>query len=132
VSGQFHSPAALPQGKSPPYLLNTTLGGLQSQSGRSGENKIFCLFQESNLCLSARSPVKVLAELSQLLSYSRQVQKVTTSYVTAVCLCAACSSGSEHNILDGAVQFPKYNKRLLIRMEEYTSVVVKHHAFLTD
>jgi hypothetical protein len=36
VSGQLHSPAALPQGKSPLYPLDRRLGGPQSWSGRCG------------------------------------------------------------------------------------------------
>jgi hypothetical protein len=39
VSGQFHAPAALPQGKSPLYPLDRRLGGLESRSGRCGEEK---------------------------------------------------------------------------------------------
>jgi hypothetical protein len=37
VSGQPNGPAALPQGKSPSYPLDRRLGGLQSRSGRGGE-----------------------------------------------------------------------------------------------
>jgi len=39
VSGQFHAPAALPQGKRPWYPSDTKLGGPQSRSGRGGEEK---------------------------------------------------------------------------------------------
>jgi len=39
VSGQLHDPTALPQGKSPRYLLDWRLGGLQSRSGCDGEEK---------------------------------------------------------------------------------------------
>jgi hypothetical protein len=39
VSGQLHAPAALPQEKSPWYPLDSRLGGLQSRSGRGGEEK---------------------------------------------------------------------------------------------
>jgi hypothetical protein len=39
VSGQLHAPAALPQGKSPWYPLDRSLGGPQSRSGRGGEKK---------------------------------------------------------------------------------------------
>jgi len=35
VSGQLHSPAALPQGKSPWYPLDRRLGGPQSRSEHS-------------------------------------------------------------------------------------------------
>jgi hypothetical protein len=36
LSGQLHSPTALPQGKSP-YPLNRKVGGPQSRSGRGSE-----------------------------------------------------------------------------------------------
>jgi hypothetical protein len=39
VSGQFHTPAALPQGKSPRYPLDRRLSGPQSRSGRGSEEK---------------------------------------------------------------------------------------------
>jgi hypothetical protein len=39
VSGQLHTPAALPQGKSLRYPLYRRLGGSQSRSGRGGEEK---------------------------------------------------------------------------------------------
>jgi hypothetical protein len=39
VSGQLHAPATLPQGKSPWYTLERRMGGTQSRSGRSGEEK---------------------------------------------------------------------------------------------
>jgi hypothetical protein len=39
VSGQLHVLAAYPQGKSPLYPLDRRLGGPQSRSGRSGEEK---------------------------------------------------------------------------------------------
>jgi hypothetical protein len=39
VSGQIHSPAALPPGKSPSYPLDRRLGGPQSRSERDGEEK---------------------------------------------------------------------------------------------
>jgi hypothetical protein len=39
VSGQLHVPAALPPGKEPRYPLDRRLGGLQSRSGRGGEEK---------------------------------------------------------------------------------------------
>jgi hypothetical protein len=39
VSGQFHAPAALSQGKSPWYPPDRSLGGPQSWSGRGGEEK---------------------------------------------------------------------------------------------
>jgi hypothetical protein len=37
VSGQIHAPAALPQVKSPWYLLDRRLCGPRSRSGRGGE-----------------------------------------------------------------------------------------------
>jgi hypothetical protein len=39
VSGQVHAPAALPQGKSPWYPLDRSLGGPQSRHGCDGEEK---------------------------------------------------------------------------------------------
>jgi hypothetical protein len=39
VSGHLQAPAALSRGKSPCYSLNRRLGGPQSRSGRSGEEK---------------------------------------------------------------------------------------------
>jgi hypothetical protein len=41
VSGQLHAPAALLQGRSPCYPLDRRLGGPQSRSRRSGEQKSF-------------------------------------------------------------------------------------------
>jgi hypothetical protein len=43
VSGQLHTPAAFPQGKSPLCPLYRELGGPQSWSGRFGEEKILVL-----------------------------------------------------------------------------------------
>jgi hypothetical protein len=39
VNGQRYAPAALSQGKSPWYSLDRRMGGLQSRSGRGGEEK---------------------------------------------------------------------------------------------
>jgi hypothetical protein len=39
VSGQLHSPAALPTGKEPWYPLDRRLGGPQSRSEHGGEKK---------------------------------------------------------------------------------------------
>jgi hypothetical protein len=39
VSGQLHDPAALPPGRNTGYPLDGRLVGLQSQSGRGGEEK---------------------------------------------------------------------------------------------
>jgi hypothetical protein len=39
VSGQLHAPAALPQGKSPRYPLDSGLDGPQSRSGHGDEGK---------------------------------------------------------------------------------------------
>jgi hypothetical protein len=39
VSGQLHATAAFPSGKSPRYPLDRRVGGLQSLSGRCGEEK---------------------------------------------------------------------------------------------
>jgi hypothetical protein len=39
VSGELHAAAALPLRKNPWYPLDRRLGGLQSRSGRGGEEK---------------------------------------------------------------------------------------------
>jgi hypothetical protein len=39
VSGQLHAPAALSPGKEPCYSLDRRVGGLQSRSGRGGDEK---------------------------------------------------------------------------------------------
>jgi hypothetical protein len=39
VSGQLHAPAGLTAGKEPLYPLDRRVGGPQSRSGRSGEEK---------------------------------------------------------------------------------------------
>jgi hypothetical protein len=39
VSGQLHVRPLYPQGKSPWYPLDRSLGGIQSRSGRGGEEK---------------------------------------------------------------------------------------------
>jgi hypothetical protein len=43
VSGQFHAPAALLPGKDPQYQLDRRRGGLQSRSGRCGDEKNLAL-----------------------------------------------------------------------------------------
>jgi hypothetical protein len=39
MSGQLHTPAAFPQGKSPRYPLDRRLGEPQSRSGHGNEEK---------------------------------------------------------------------------------------------
>jgi len=39
VSGQLHTPAALPQGKSPRHTFDKRLGGPQCRSGQGVEDK---------------------------------------------------------------------------------------------
>jgi hypothetical protein len=39
VSGQLHTPAALPPGKGPWYPMDRRLGGPQNRSGRGGEEQ---------------------------------------------------------------------------------------------
>jgi hypothetical protein len=56
VSGQFHAPAAPCSRLSPWYSLDRRLGGLQSRSGRCGEEKNACPCRESNPECLARSP----------------------------------------------------------------------------
>jgi hypothetical protein len=41
VCGELHAPAALPPGKEPRYPLDRRLGGVQSHSGKYGEEKIY-------------------------------------------------------------------------------------------
>jgi hypothetical protein len=53
VSDQLHAPAALTPGKKPRYLLDRRLGGLQSRSGRGGEDKNSQPRRESN----SRTPI---------------------------------------------------------------------------
>jgi hypothetical protein len=48
VSGQLHAPAALSPEKIPWYPLDRRLGGLQSRSGRGGEEKNSQPRRESN------------------------------------------------------------------------------------
>jgi hypothetical protein len=48
VSGQPHTPVALPQERSPWYPLDRRLGGPQSRSGRGGEERNSQPCQESN------------------------------------------------------------------------------------
>jgi hypothetical protein len=57
VSGQIHTPVALPQGKSPRYSLYRRLDGPQSRYGRRGEEKISCSYRESNLYSSVAQPI---------------------------------------------------------------------------
>jgi hypothetical protein len=57
VSGQLHTPAALPRGKSPRYPLDTRLGGLQSLSGRRGEGENSWPYRNLNSDPSAIQPV---------------------------------------------------------------------------
>jgi hypothetical protein len=62
-----HTPAALTLGKELQYSFNSTLGGLQSRSGRFGEETR--LFASTRLRIPdrpARSLVTILTELSQL------------------------------------------------------------------
>jgi len=49
VSGQFHAPAALPQGKNLLYPFCRRLGGPQSRSGRGDEEKNPCPAPAGNL-----------------------------------------------------------------------------------
>jgi hypothetical protein len=48
VSGQLHTPVALPPGKEHWYQLDRRLGGPQSRSGRGGEEKNSQPRRESN------------------------------------------------------------------------------------
>jgi hypothetical protein len=69
VSGQLHPTAALPPGKEPSYLLDRRLGGLQSRSGRGGDEKNSQSppgIEPYNLYRSARSPVAIPTELGPI------------------------------------------------------------------
>jgi hypothetical protein len=57
VSGQFHAPAALPQGKSTWYPLDRRLGGPQSRSGRDEEKNSQPPPRESNPSTPIVQPV---------------------------------------------------------------------------
>jgi hypothetical protein len=57
VSGQLHTPAALPQGKSPWYPLDRRLGGPQSRSGRGVKEKNSQSRRESNPKTTIVQPV---------------------------------------------------------------------------
>jgi len=50
VSGQLHTPAALPPRKSPWYPLDRRLGGPQIRSGRGGEDTSNRRFVELEVC----------------------------------------------------------------------------------
>jgi hypothetical protein len=70
LSGQLHSPAALPSGKEPPYPLDRRLGRPQSRSGHSsGAEKNPCLCQELNPGRQARCLVTILTELPRRTSW---------------------------------------------------------------
>jgi hypothetical protein len=56
LSGQLHSPAALPPGKSPFYPLDRRLGGIQSRSQRGGEEK-----KKLEMCLPIRVLINVIS-----------------------------------------------------------------------
>jgi hypothetical protein len=51
VSGQLHTPAALPPGKETRYPLDRRLSGLQSRSGRGGEERdlLFLILLMNNI-----------------------------------------------------------------------------------
>jgi hypothetical protein len=57
MSGQFHVPAALPPGKSPPYPLHEKLGEPQSRSGPFGEETILHPTETRTLNPSVIQPV---------------------------------------------------------------------------
>jgi hypothetical protein len=70
VSGQLHTPSALPQGKNPWYPLYRRLGGPQSRSGRGGEEKNFQPLLELEPPIIQPVAQSYTAELSRLLLYS--------------------------------------------------------------
>jgi hypothetical protein len=79
-----------PWGKSPWYPFNCRLGGLQSRSGRGGENKKkshHCLCRELNPGHLARSLATVLTELPRLVSvtYRRKLRMKSFRYRRIYC-----------------------------------------------
>jgi hypothetical protein len=78
VSGQLHSPAALPPGKSPRYPLYKRLGGPQSRSGRNGEVKILDSTgtRTTTSQSSSTQPVVIATALSRLLQLSQVPFKI--------------------------------------------------------
>jgi hypothetical protein len=73
VSGQLHAPAPYSRGKSRRCPLNRRLGGPQSRSERSGEEKKSHPYpsQELNPGCSARSLVFILTEIPRLRIFSK-------------------------------------------------------------
>jgi len=77
VCGQFHAPAALPQGKSPQYPLDRMLSEPQSLSEHSGKEKnyqplpgIKPYYPDHPAC----SLVTIPSELSWLIKFSPKIK----------------------------------------------------------
>jgi len=71
VSGQFHAPVALFQGKSPWYPLDRRLGGSHSRSGHGGEEKNSSPCRESNPRTPIVQPVAQCYSLPAIPSLKR-------------------------------------------------------------
>jgi hypothetical protein len=67
VSGQFHAPASLPPRKETLVSLDRRLDGLQSRSGRGGEEKNSQLLPELERPIIQPVAQRYTAELSRLL-----------------------------------------------------------------
>jgi hypothetical protein len=117
VSGQLHAPAALPQEKSPYCPLDRRLGGPQSRSGRSGEEKSPQSppgFEPPNPDRPARSPVAIPTELSR---FSRLFYKDTNRLIVQVCVPLKFLSQwidfhktwCDHDIIGGQPTFVLFN-----------------------
>jgi hypothetical protein len=79
---RFTSRSIYPQGKCPRSLLERRLGGLQTRSGRPGEEKNPWLYRESNLGRTAHSPATILTGLPG----STTCECLSVSLCLSVCL----------------------------------------------
>jgi hypothetical protein len=101
VSGQLHDPAALSQGKSPPYSFKRRLDGHQSRSGYGGGEK------NSQPLPGLEPPViqpvaqRYTAELSNVALFCREINRYIESENVFVCVCV-CVCVCGHNKLDTA------------------------------
>jgi hypothetical protein len=75
VSGQLHAQALYPQGKSPWYPLDRRLGGTQSRSGHSGEEKNFQPLPGLEPPIIQPVAQRCTTELSRLFQPNRHIGK---------------------------------------------------------
>jgi hypothetical protein len=98
VSGQLHSPAALPLWKEPSYALHRKLGEAKSRSGLCGVRTISCPCRELNASRQTRSPFKAMTRNLRLWAflmnstYSAIYGNFVFKCVTE--LCTYCFTGS--------------------------------------